>query len=148
MASYVRKFWGSSITTSSRTTLRLPTSALNSRPRAERSLSVDVLKRAGIDAPGLEPLQLADLVWEGIGITLLRGGEEAASSWQVWVGAENFDKLWDALVAAGASPVDLRRLSCFASRREFLVTASTSASATCRRRLVRTARCILPRAVM
>jgi len=75
--------------------------------------SLDVLRRAGIDAPGLEPLQLADLGWDGIGITVLRGGEEAAPSWQVWVGAENFEKLWDALVAVGATPSGYEALELF-----------------------------------
>jgi folate-binding protein YgfZ len=65
--------------------------------------SLEVLNRAGIVQPELQPLELADQVWNNIGITLLRG-EDAASSWQIWTGAENFDKLWEALVTAGAKP--------------------------------------------
>jgi folate-binding protein YgfZ len=74
--------------------------------------SIEILKRAGIAAPELQPLELADLVWNGVGITLLRG-EGAASSWQVWMGSENFDRLWEALVAAGARPAGSDALELF-----------------------------------
>jgi folate-binding protein YgfZ len=74
--------------------------------------SIEILKRAGIVPPELQSLELADLVWNGLGISLLRG-EGAASSWQVWMGAENFDKLWEALVAAGARPAGSEALELF-----------------------------------
>ena len=75
--------------------------------------SVEVLERVGVVVPDLEPLQLADSVWNGIGITLLRSGEESAPSWQVWLAAENFDKLWDALVTSGATPSGSDALELF-----------------------------------
>jgi folate-binding Fe-S cluster repair protein YgfZ len=75
--------------------------------------SIEVLKRAGIVVPELEPLQLTDLVWDGLGITLLRSGEEAAPSWQVWMAGENFAKVWGALVAAGAVPSGSTALELF-----------------------------------
>lgn len=62
----------------------------------------DVLKRAGFSWPELEPLQLADVAWNDFGVTILRGGEETAPSWQVWMGADNFAKVWDILTSAGA----------------------------------------------
>jgi folate-binding protein YgfZ len=74
--------------------------------------SLEVLNRAGIVPPELQPLELADLVWNGLGITLLRG-EDAASSWQIWTGAENFAKLWEALVTAGARPAGSEALELF-----------------------------------
>jgi folate-binding protein YgfZ len=75
--------------------------------------SIEVLKRAGMVVPELEPLQLTDLIWDGLGITLLRSGEEAAPSWQVWMAVENFAKVWDALVAAGAVPSGSAALELF-----------------------------------
>jgi aminomethyltransferase len=62
----------------------------------------DTLKQAGFSWPELEPLQFADVVWNELGVIILRSGEEAAPSWQVWMGAGNFAKVWDALVSAGA----------------------------------------------
>jgi aminomethyltransferase len=60
-----------------------------------------VLSGAGIDPAGLEPLQARDTTWQEAGITLVateHGGFE------IWLARENASKVWDALVAAGATP--------------------------------------------
>ena len=38
-------------------------------------------------------------------VTLLRSGEEARESWQVWIAPEHVSDLWDALLQAGARPI-------------------------------------------
>jgi aminomethyltransferase len=73
----------------------------------------DILKQAGFSWQELEPLQFADVVWNELGVTILRSGEEAAPSWQVWMGAGNFAKVWDALVSAGAKPCGQDALELF-----------------------------------
>ncbi|HEX3322159.1 MAG TPA: folate-binding protein [Terriglobales bacterium] len=75
--------------------------------------SVETLKNAGFVWPDLEPLQLGDVSWNGLGVTILRSGEEAAPSWQVWMGSEHYSKVWDALIAAGGKPCQSDALELF-----------------------------------
>jgi folate-binding protein YgfZ len=72
-----------------------------------------VLERAGITVPDLAHLQFADVAWEQKTITLLRSGEEARESWQVWIAPEHVSELWDALVKAGARPTGTAALNLF-----------------------------------
>src|SRR5450755_3971814 len=46
-----------------------------------------VLERAGIAIPELAYLQFAEVAWREQTVTLLRAGEEARESWQVWIAA-------------------------------------------------------------
>jgi folate-binding protein YgfZ len=66
--------------------------------------SHEVLRKAQFDVPELEPLQLADLVWHGIGLTVVRG-ESDAPSYQIWLSPENATRVRDALINAGAIPL-------------------------------------------
>src|SRR5271165_2289046 len=76
-----------------------------------------VLERAGIAVPDLAHLQFADVAWQQAGqqknVTVLRSGDEAGESWQVWIAPEHTAELWDALVKAGARPVGTSALSLF-----------------------------------
>jgi folate-binding protein YgfZ len=80
-------------------------------------LSRDVLERAGIAVSELAHLQFADVPWPQAGqektVTLLRSGEEAGESWQVWIAPEHIAELWDALLKAGARPVGAAALNLF-----------------------------------
>lgn len=75
--------------------------------------TVENLKNAGLVWPDLQPLQLADVSWNGLTVTILRSGDEAAPSWQVWMAPENFSKVWDALISAGAKPCGSDALELF-----------------------------------
>jgi folate-binding protein YgfZ len=72
-----------------------------------------VLEKAGIGVPDLGYLQFADVAWQGKNVTLLRSGEEARESWQVWVAPENLGELWKALVEAGATAAGAAALNLF-----------------------------------
>jgi folate-binding protein YgfZ len=72
-----------------------------------------VLECAGIAVPELAYLQFVELAWHGQSVTLLRSGEEAKESWQVWVAPEHARSLWDALVKAGARPAGSSALNLF-----------------------------------
>ncbi|HEY6303177.1 MAG TPA: folate-binding protein [Terriglobales bacterium] len=65
-----------------------------------------VLGHAGIAVPDLAYLQFADVTWQYAEqrktVTLLRSGEEARESWQIWIAPEHRDELWGALIKAGA----------------------------------------------
>jgi aminomethyltransferase len=72
-----------------------------------------VLERAGILVPELAYLQLADVQWQLTALTVLRAGEEARESWQVWIAPEHVNALRDALVKAGAKPTGSSALNLF-----------------------------------
>jgi folate-binding protein YgfZ len=72
-----------------------------------------VLERAGIAVPELTYLQFAEVQWREIGITVLRSGEEARESWQVWIAPEHVTNLWDALIQTGARPTGTAALHFF-----------------------------------
>jgi len=72
-----------------------------------------VLANAGITVGGLDYLQFADGTWQGQSITVLRSGEEAKESWQVWIAPEQASGLWEALVNAGAKPAGSSALNLF-----------------------------------
>ena len=75
--------------------------------------SRNVLKHAGIPVPELGHLQFVDVQWQQIAVTVLRAGEEAKESWQVWIAPEHFDALWEALVKAGAKATGSSALNLF-----------------------------------
>ena len=71
------------------------------------------LERAGIPVPELAYLQFADVQWMQVAVTVLRAGEEAKESWQVWIAPEHVNPLWDALLKAGAKPTGFPALNLF-----------------------------------
>jgi folate-binding protein YgfZ len=79
-----------------------------------------VLERAGIAVPDLASLELCspkcDCACSCLQCTLLRGDDSAGTSYQIWLAPDTLKSTWDALVAAGATPVgadalELRRIS-------------------------------------
>jgi folate-binding protein YgfZ len=81
--------------------------------------SRNVLERAGIAVLdlALAPLQFADVAWQHAlqhkTVTLLRSGEEARESWQLWIAPEHVGELWNALLKAGARPTGTTALNLF-----------------------------------
>jgi folate-binding protein YgfZ len=72
-----------------------------------------VLERTGIVVPDLAYLQFADVAWQQKTSTLLRSGEEAHESWQIWTAPEHAGDLWSALLKAGARPIGTTALNLF-----------------------------------
>ena len=72
-----------------------------------------VLERAGVPVPDLAHLQFADVVWQQKTVTLLRSGEDARESWQIWITPQYAAELWDAMLKAGARPAGTAALSLF-----------------------------------
>ncbi|MBZ5599258.1 MAG: folate-binding protein [Acidobacteriia bacterium] len=64
----------------------------------------EVLKSAGLEVPDLNPLQSADLTWQGLGLTVVRGDNPAVESYELWLSPANVTSLRQALVNAGARP--------------------------------------------
>jgi folate-binding protein YgfZ len=76
-----------------------------------------VLERAGIAFPDLAYLQFAEVTWQHATqqrtVTLLRSGEEARESWQIWIAPEHRDELWGALIEAGVRLTGTTALNLF-----------------------------------
>jgi folate-binding protein YgfZ len=75
--------------------------------------SCNVFERAGIAVPDLAHLQFAEGGWRQKTVTLLRSGEEARESWQIWIAPEHAGELWNALAKAGARPSGTAALNLF-----------------------------------
>jgi aminomethyltransferase len=75
--------------------------------------AIEVLKKAGIDVPELEAMQLADLTWNGLGISLTRMASEEFLTFEIWVSSVNSPAIWKALVQAGAVPAGSEALEKF-----------------------------------
>src|SRR6202140_11874 len=67
--------------------------------------SREVLTAAGFTIPEMKPLQAQSLTWQGVDFTLIRGEDAEHLPSEMWLTPHNVRQLWDALRAAGASPV-------------------------------------------
>jgi folate-binding protein YgfZ len=76
--------------------------------------SIEILHKLGIIiADDVEPLKVERTVWNGIGISVTRMASDVAMTFEIWLTAENAGKLWDALLAAEATPVGTEALETF-----------------------------------
>lgn len=75
--------------------------------------SDSVLKAAGLDLPQLRPLQMADLSWQEMSLTMIRGESPQYPSYEIWVTPDNFAKLRQTLRSAGALAVGRNALELY-----------------------------------
>ena len=75
--------------------------------------ATEILRKAGIHDPGLEPMQLADSTWNGVTITLTRMASDEFATYETWANGETLSQLWKALLHAGAVPVGSEVLEKF-----------------------------------
>lgn len=75
--------------------------------------SREVLEAAQLGAPEVDPMEVKDFEWQGIGLSITRMVSEKSLSYELWVAAGNAPGLWDALTAVGASPVGMDALEMF-----------------------------------
>jgi folate-binding protein YgfZ len=73
----------------------------------------DVLRGIGIDPPTLHAMEVRDLDWNGVAISLTRMASEEFLTYEVWVSSPNAAALWTALRNAGATPVGTEALEKF-----------------------------------
>jgi len=75
--------------------------------------ALDVLKKAGIEFPALQPLQLHDIQCDCecgcLNCTIVRGDSEL-ESYEIWVEPAYVKPLWNMLIAKGATPVGYEAL--------------------------------------
>ncbi len=73
----------------------------------------EVLTAAGIDVAQLEAGQVIDALWHDLGISVARSVQPQMDGYEIWVASENVDKVWDALVQAGATPAGTDALELY-----------------------------------
>jgi len=64
----------------------------------------NVWQAAGIELPEQKPLQLAELTWRDIQLTIVRSDHPSVESYEIWLGPEGVPSLWHALLKSGARP--------------------------------------------
>ncbi len=69
--------------------------------------SKDVLVRAGFEPSELQPLEVEDRMWNDVAISLVRTPQ---GGYMIWLSPENAGGMWEALAAAGATPVGAEAL--------------------------------------
>jgi folate-binding protein YgfZ len=73
-----------------------------------------VLQAAGIAIPATQPLQIfepaCECACECVKCTVVRGEDTAHEGYELWLASGEVKKTWDALLAAGASPVGFEAL--------------------------------------
>jgi folate-binding protein YgfZ len=74
-------------------------------PKAE-----SVLSNAGVNASGMQPLEVRDVGFDDIGATLVRGPEQKPGWFELWLDPNKAQELWNLLVKAGAKPVGAEAL--------------------------------------
>jgi folate-binding protein YgfZ len=65
------------------------------------------------DVAQFEAGQVVDLVWRDIGISVARHTHPNMDAYEIWFAAEQADAVWEALAAAGATPVGSEALELY-----------------------------------
>lgn len=73
----------------------------------------EILRKLELEDPGLEPMQLAEMNWNGIPVTLTRMASPEFVTYELWVPIDGLSRLWTALHQAGAVPVGTEALEKF-----------------------------------
>jgi folate-binding protein YgfZ len=73
----------------------------------------EVFDASGLGVPEVEPMEVKDFVWQGVGLTVTRMASEKFLTYEISAAIEDVAKLWDALVRAGATPVGANALEMF-----------------------------------
>ncbi len=74
--------------------------------------SPEVLANAGFQVASIEPLQVEDTVWHDSSISLTRMASDILT-YDIWAAPGHIAAIWDAFVAAGATPVGTVALEMF-----------------------------------
>ncbi|HXZ81899.1 MAG TPA: folate-binding protein [Terriglobales bacterium] len=76
--------------------------------------SREVLHRLGLNVPDdLRPQHVLKLTWQNVGVSLIRMAGHLADGYEIWLSPSDASRLWDALSAAGATPVGTDALEIF-----------------------------------
>jgi folate-binding protein YgfZ len=65
----------------------------------------EALRGAGLEVPELRPLQFAELDWQEMRLTLVRGDNASLEAFELWPAPENAAPVYEALLRTGRKPV-------------------------------------------
>jgi folate-binding protein YgfZ len=68
------------------------------------------LESAGFAIPDLEPLQVLPFRWQDIDCSIVRGEDPDFLPYEIWLAPDRVRRVWDALLAAGATPAGFEAL--------------------------------------
>jgi folate-binding protein YgfZ len=75
--------------------------------------ALEGLSCIGVDVSGREPGQMIDTVWRETEISIARNTHPQSNAYEIWLAPEQAEKLWDALIGAGAQPVGSEALEMY-----------------------------------
>lgn len=70
----------------------------------------EVLTASGFAIPEMKALQIEPISWNGLECTLVRTDDPQHSACEIWLAPSGVKQLWQALIAAGATPVGIEAL--------------------------------------
>jgi folate-binding protein YgfZ len=70
----------------------------------------EILASAGFAVPEMSALQIGSISWNGVDCTLVRTDDTQHPAYEIWLAPAAVRQLWEALVAAGATPVGAQAL--------------------------------------
>lgn len=73
----------------------------------------EVLRDAGVKLVDVEPVQVQDVTWNDVGISITRMLSDVAQTYEIWLAPAAAPPLWEALLRAGAKPVGMQALEMF-----------------------------------
>ena len=75
--------------------------------------ALEILRAAGIDVTALAAGEVSDPVWQGVGLSIALSALPQMNGYEICSTVENLDRLWDALIAAGAKPAGSEALELY-----------------------------------
>src|ERR1041385_4731253 len=72
--------------------------------------AIQALSTAGIDANGMMPLEVRELIIDGFPVTLIAGPAKKPDWFEMWIDSAHAQELWSKLTIAGAQPVGAQAL--------------------------------------
>ncbi len=73
----------------------------------------ELLRDAGVHFNDVEPLEVQDVTWNDVGLSVTRMAGEVAWMYEIWLAPQNAGALWDILLSRGAHPVGTEALEMF-----------------------------------
>ena len=73
----------------------------------------EVLGDAGFKLADAKPLQVQDIAWNDLGLSVTRVAGDISQDYEIWLAPASAGAVWDGLVRSGASPVGTEALEMF-----------------------------------
>jgi folate-binding protein YgfZ len=75
--------------------------------------AAEAMQAAGFQVTDVKPMTIAATPWNNFEVAVTRMASEEHLTYEIWAGAQAIGQVWDALLAAGATPVGTEALEMF-----------------------------------